>query len=503
MLTPIKLPPGVYRKGTPYQTQGRWRDANFVRWVGEIAQPIGGWRRITDDPLTGRVSGIFSFFDAADRSIIVVGTSSKCYGLEGSNVFDITPTGFIAGRDKTSRGLGFGAGAYGVSTYGTPRDGDGTLSLQANHWTFDNWGILLLALSYEDGRLWYWDAGDLATPPDAELTLVAAAPIDNLEMLVTNERHVMLLGAGGNPKKIQWSDREDFETWTPTATNRAGDLLLQTKGDIQTGMKVGAEILVLTNKDAYIVEYVGVPFFYGQRKVGVHCGILGPRAGTSVLDFSVWMAADGFYTYDGQVSPLECDVWDWVYRELDEKQSALITCGHNQQFTEVWWFFPTLNASSPIRYVAWNYSTGVWTIGVLGRTHWTTTGVWDLPLAAGTDSHVYEHETPLGTGVSIIRSRPFIESSPFDFNDGGQIVYVTKLIPDRDDVGGSLLRYTFKTRFAPNGVERTYGPYELDADGHTSVRFSGRQVALRVESGDDLDWRLGQIRVDAIAGGQR
>ena len=48
-------------------------------------------------------------------------------------------------------------------------------------------------------------------------------------------------GAGGNPRKVQWSDREDNTLWTPAATNEAGDLELNTSGQIMAGIKDALE----------------------------------------------------------------------------------------------------------------------------------------------------------------------------------------------------------------------------------------------------------------------
>ena len=65
------------------------------------------------------------------------------------------------------------------------------------------------------------------------------------------------------------------------------------------------------------------------------------------------------------------------------------------------------------------------------------------------------------------------------------------------------VQVTFKTRFYPNGTERSYGPY-LPANP-TDVRFTGREVRMRVEGRDaqPASWRWGIPRVDAVAGGRR
>jgi hypothetical protein len=44
----LKLPPGVYRNGTEYQSMGRWYDADLVRWIEGAMQPVGGWQKIQE-----------------------------------------------------------------------------------------------------------------------------------------------------------------------------------------------------------------------------------------------------------------------------------------------------------------------------------------------------------------------------------------------------------------------------------------------------------------------
>jgi len=76
---------------------------------------------------------------------------------------------------------------------------------------------------------------------------------------------------------------------------------------------------------------------------------------------------------------------------------------------------------------------------------------------------------------------------------------VTEMIPDEKTQGD--VDATFKTRFYPNDVERTYGPYNMS--NPTSLRFTGRQVRLRVEGSNADDWRVGINRLEVKAGGRR
>jgi len=76
---------------------------------------------------------------------------------------------------------------------------------------------------------------------------------------------------------------------------------------------------------------------------------------------------------------------------------------------------------------------------------------------------------------------------------------VTDLITDEQTQGD--VNVTFKSRFYPNDTEYTHGPYT--PSDPTSVRFSGRQFRMRVEGAKLGPWRVGNMRVDALAGGRR
>ena len=59
----------------------------------------------------------------------------------------------------------------------------------------------------------------------------------------------------------------------------------------------------------------------------------------------------------------------------------------------------------------------------------------------------------------------------------------------------------FSTRFYPNATEYNYGPYTMNTP--TSVRITGRQIAVKIEGNINTDWRVGIIRLDGKPGGLR
>lgn len=503
MLAKLKLPPGILGVGTRHDSQGRWRDGSLVRWNEGILQPVRPWSRITPIPLTGRICGMQPVLDNDQRKWLIIGSNEGVWVLGEGEAVDVTPAAFSAGYIVTEIAAGFGVGLYNTGDYGTPRSVPTGLSLEADNWSFDVWGEYVVGCSVGDGTALVWRPGTLSSPYDPEFLPIDNAPINNRALVVTTERHLLLVSAGGNPRKIQWSAREDYTEWTPSALNQAGDLELETAGSLQAAIKMVGGVVVLSEVDAFMVRFVGQPYGYGQTRIGHNCGIIGPHAGTSASDFAVWMGPTGFWMYQGQLHPVSCDVWDYVFRDIDYFQRAQVACGHNAEFSEVWWFFPKVGHPRNSHYVCWNYRENWWSVGVLGRSHWQTKGIWDHSVAAGHDGHVYEHEKLFSDPGAANRDAPYITSAPFEIGSGDQVMHITRLVPDQECRHTDALSYTFESRQAPVCGSATYGPYHPSPSGFTDTRFVGRELQWTVNVEDDVDWRLGVLRADIKPGGGR
>lgn len=496
-LAPIQIPSGISRNGTQYQTKGRWYDGNLVRWYDGQLRPIGGWVRTTTSAAADKIRRMISWGDNTDGRWIGLGTSTKLYVNRGAGVlYDVTPVGFVGGTDDATETLGYGGGPYGAAAYGTAREGGTYFPPQI--WFLDNWGQNMVACARSDGKIYEWalDTGTAAT-------VVANAPTSNLGILVSDERHLIALGAGGNRRKVQWSDKEDNETWTPAATNEAGSFELQTDGTIVGGTRVRGQILVVTDTDAHAMRYIGSPFIFSRERVGVNCGCASAGALISVESFAYWMGRKSFWMFDGAVvRPLPCEVSDYVFNDIALINSAKITSGHNWIFGEIWWFYPSATSLECDKYVIYNYREDHWSVGTLARTSWVAGDIFGSPYAAGTDNHVYQHEEGWTDNGSTRVGSIFVESGAYEIpTTGEQVMHIHQLIPDEATSGE--VSVSFKTRFTPNGTEYSYGPYTVRGDGYTDCRVAGRQVVVRIEPTVDDDFRVGVIRAEVKPGGRR
>ena len=502
---PLQFPAGMHSNGPEYANKGVWLKGNLVRWNEGWMRPVGGWARFgRQSPLQGVPRAMFTWQDNAMRGRIAIGTESKLYLHDGALATDITPSDLVDGNATGSLGLGYGAGLYGKSSYGTPRSGSGRV-LGATVWDLANFGENLVALSPADGRVFWWrpNTGGAA---DALATPITNAPDNNIGVVVTDERCVLLIGADGDPRRVQWSSIEDATDWTPTATNTAGALQLTTDGMLVNAAKLQGEVLLLTTDDAHVLRFIGTPLVYGVQRVGSGCGLVAPHAHAEAAGFCVWLSRQGFYVYDGAVRPLPCEVWTAVFDNLTEVQLSKVVAGTLAAFHEVWWFYPSAHSQENDSYVIWNYQENWWATGSLSRTAWADAGVMANPIAARDDGTLFIHESgwtadgAARAGTGLI----WAETAPFDLGDGDRVLHATQLVPDTDKLGADALTYEFKLRFTPNGPQHTTGKLALSRpDGYIDTRFSGRQAVLRVEPAKDGPFQLGRLRLAVQPEGQR
>lgn len=482
----LDIPAGVFANGTDLQASGRWRRANLVRWRDGAMQPVGGWaeRTSSGNRPAAAVRGITAWRDNSADRWVGMGTYDKLYVLSASGTLsDITPAGFSSGSETAALDIGYGKSFYGTGFYGTPRPDDGTYD-EATVWTLDNWGEYLVGCSTDDGKLYEWtlNTGSAAAQ-------ISNSPTSCLGLSVTAERFIFALGAGGNPKKIEWCDREDNTTWTAAATNEAGGIELQTSGQIMLARRVQGQHFILTDTDAHVATYTGPPFVYQIEKVGDACGAVSRRSAVTISTGEVyWMTKDRFCKFNGgTVQDLPCEVSDYVFGDISRAQESIIFAVENSAFREVWWFYPCNDATVCDRYVSYNYAEGYWTFGDLERCAGVDRGVFPNPIWLTEGGYVYDHESGRNTGSES----PYAESGPILLGDGERMHTVSEVIPDEGTAGEVTL--TLKSRQWPNATETEHGPYT--AANPINVLFTGRQTRLQVNGVANKDWRWGVPRL--------
>lgn len=501
----LDIPPGVVRNGTPYSVGRRWWDVNWVRWEEGQLTPIKGWvqgRNFGSNP----IRDAFSWRDNGKTPWYVAGSESQLFASSprptNDTIRNITPAGLAW---NASLKVGYGAGLYGDGLYGK---GAPFVVDSVGQWSFDNFGRYLMAVHSQDGRLFSWDP----STPTVVAVPVTNAPTGNGLVVVTDERMVMVLGGKNNPRRVKWSSREDMNTWTASATNTAGGFELNSSGAIVAACKVQGGILVLTDVDAHMIEYVGAPSYYARRRVSDEVGCSSKNALVGVTGGAFWLSKEGFWRYDGAITPVQSSVDSEVLKRGDLSAPINIFLGYNAYNREIWCFYPSVGSPVPNRYVFASIAGDpYWSVGSLSRTCFLNP-IWDTrPIMFNNQTEFYHELGDLAAGATRV-SNIYAETGQFEIATGDRVMRVDRIWPDgwtNDPVHGAnfadpAYRLTFKLRQAPTAPERVVGPVSFDnATGYTSVRFRSRSLAMRLTPTGDTPWALGKLRLRMKAGGTR
>lgn len=511
----LEIPPGIFHNGTRLQARNRWYHSSLVRWIEKnVIAPIGGWLQVAGVDLLGVPRGIHSWRGNDKSAWLGVGTTgsgtTKAYAIESAVVTDITPAGIVDGAENGSNQSVYGSGNYGAGLYGLGA-GAPTL-LDADVWHFDNFGQNLLGVLTSDGKLYYWDKN-----VSNDFVQASGSPTGLIGVVVTPERFIFALGAGGDGRTVRWPIQEGGLTvagdWTITGSNTAGDFPLATRGRIVAGRRGRRNTLIWTDVDLHAATFIGLPFVYSFEQVGDNCGLLGANAVVMVEGVAYWMSHERFFVYDGAVRALECEVADYVFGSFNRTQRTKVAAVSNTAFDEVTWYYPSAGASENDRYVTYNYRYGLWYYGNLERAVGVDRGVQRYPVLFDRQGQMFEHEKGEERSLSILiefpsgnrvvnYAVPFLETGPMEIMESEQLARVQKLLPDENTLGA--VQATFFVADAPTQTEASFGPFA--AAQPTDVRFTARQVRARfaeATAGQGTGWRVGIMRLGVIPAGRR
>lgn len=502
-LVPIIMPPGVVRGASPSDSPGRWYDTNLVRWRGGVLEPIGGWQRITSTPFSSRVRRIHRYRDNSKIFHTLLFLNDAIYASNNAGGWtDVT----IAGLSALGSGglpVGFGVGPHGEEFYGAARTvGSEVLSAIVPMWSADNWGEDVLAVSSADGRVLLYDT---SVPETAVTVLGGTTPTSNRAVLVTEERHAMCIQSGGNPRRVAWSTREDYTDWDfASTTNTAGFLELECKTPLFTMTKVRGGVLVWSETEVFAGRFIGSPFVYGFEVMD-ETRIIGPRALATDDGSAFWWSIDGFHVSDGsQLTRIPCPVWSYLMNNINRTvMASQVFASAHGSLPEIWFFYPSTDATVADSYVVYNYAEQWWAIGSLDREAMAPAVGSQAPVMAGTNHHIYNHEIGyMADGVSRADT-VYAESGAVVIPPAGdRNLEITQAMISSDN-DTDALELLFYTKQTPQGAERTFGPYSTRANGYIDTRVSGRDVRIRLNGVADTHWTAGQIRLDVVSGAKR
>ena len=468
---------------------------------------------IDDDNYTFVATATANSSDSGDGGASVVGA----YQIPIGNEIEVPFTGWSAGR------WGFGTWGFGGVTLAPMRI-----------WSQSNFGEDLF-FTYRGSAPFYWDASTGVNTRAVYVSSLGGASdvpvIANIAFVSDIFRFAFCFGANElgaaplDPMLIRWSDQEDVANWTPTALNQAGSLRLSQGTEIVAVRQARQEVLVWTDSAVYGLQYLGAPEVWGAQLLGSNITVVSPNGTIYANNVAYWMGIDKFYYYDGTVKTLPCTLRSYVFNDINKNQFNQVICGTNEQFDEVWWFYPSAGSTQNNRYVVYNYVENIWFYGNLSRSAWIDADLRDNPIAATYSNNLVSQEfgvdcNELGTANPIIAT---ITSGEFDIDEGDRFMMINRILPDMTFVGSTADAPSATMTILPlqNSGSGYYNPLSVGGNSTTTitrittvpieeftgqvfVRIRGRQIAVKIEStGLGVTWKLGKPRLDIRPDGRR
>jgi len=430
------------------------------------------------------------------------------------------------GLDVYIPGTGWGLNGWGEGTFGSAT----ALSVvnQLRLWTHDHFGENLI-MNVRGGGIYQWTENNGTNTRAVDMSGISGAnlvPTVGLQVITSEkDRHLIVLGADPlndagtartgtvDPMLIAFSDQEDNLQFEPLITNTAGSLRLSSGSSIIGAVKSRQEILVWTDTALYSMQFVGPPFTFAVNLVNEGTGLVGPKAAVTAPSAIYWMGYNNFYSYNGSVQTIPCNVHNYVFNDINLVQSFKINAFTIADKNEVGWFYCSSSSDEIDRYVIYNYMENLWTYGQLSRTAWLDAGIENFPRAVN-GGYLYQQEIGFDADGSPM-TNVFIESSDFDIGEGDQFTFIRRIIPDFkfiENQNNGSINIVVKTRNFPGDSLTTNSTNEIsETTQQAYVRGRARQMVLRFESNDDADndgnlgigWRLGATRIDIKPDGRR
>tara|TARA_R110000824_G_scaffold294740_3_gene483122 strand:- start:772 stop:2655 length:1884 start_codon:yes stop_codon:yes gene_type:complete len=432
-------------------------------------------------------------------------------------------------------GYGFGAGTYSRGTYGS---GTTTpVKIAQRDWWVENFDNDMF-MNIRNGAPYYWTRGSNADPAVSlavravSLTAISGAnevPVKVGKLILSqSDKHLVALGAvpygssdeaDFDPLLIRWATQDNPAEWEPKVTNSAGFLRCTHGSYIICGVITRQEMLIWTESHLYGLQFLGNTDVFGLQEYGDNITIASPRCVTTVNTIAYWMGIRKFYVYSGRVETLPCTVTDYVFDDFDYGQRDQVVSGSNEEFHEIWWFYPSNGSSTNDKYVVFNYLENVWYYGTMERTAWLDSPLRSYPQAVSTDfdtqlGTIYNHE--YGVDADGTAMEAYIQTNDVDLDDGFKLMLTRRVLPDVS-FGGSTagtdpaVTFEIRSRKFP-GTSLTDG---TDTASITSsnlttytkqlfMRVRARQMALKLSSNKlGTQWALGTPRVQVRADGEQ
>lgn len=495
----LELPAGIVGDDSDFTTRGYAASSGGRFWRNRF-ETTKGFESLTLQLLTGVCRTTFGWSDNNALQNFAFGLHNGLMVWREGGLYDITPSGFVAGAIDGTGGPGYGVGGYGEGDYGQTTPG----TYFPLTWSFgsrsESFGELFANPRGQTIYKWANDTG-------VDAAALTNAPAAVTYMLASWTGQISAFGCtdtGGtfNASCIRKSDAAAPTIWTPGTANTAQQFYIEGDGRIVGARSMGRYELVWTDSELHLGTYAD-GWTYERVAPG---GLCGPNAAIVVGSTAFWIGPDlQFYTYTLGSSPqlLVCPIRDDFADNAALGQNDKIVASSVSERGEVLWSYADArDGYENSRVIRLSIIDGAWTSSMLARTSFVDAGPAASPVATTYDGHAYFHER--GTSADGSPLSAYLRTGAQYLDQAERCLMLRGLWPDFKDQQGPI-NLTIYSRFYPQDEPTVSGPYVI-APNTQKVDFlvSGRTFDLLFESNSSpSSWRMGKPLFDAVVTSER
>lgn len=439
---------------------------------------------------------------AAESTQNRVGTATLKYLLPTGTNIAITNLGY--GADFYNAG----ASVTGVRAWNQPASASNIIT-RSTQWSLDTFGEDIIACR-RGSRIFKWDT-TIESTPDRAVIISASPSVNNYILVSPNDRHVVAFGSTEfgtgtfNPMLVRWSDQNNYNNFTPSVSSTSGENILTDGTEIVGAVRSRNAVNIWTDNSIWLMTFTGPPFVFSFQQGGTNCGLIGPHAAVDFDGISIWMGKDNFYAFDGQVRNLDCTVRRYIFENFNRNAEDKVYAGINSEFKEIIWLYCSSESTEPDKYVIYNPLEKTWSFGTTTYTTYDDKDVFGNTITTDVSSYLIDNEPPQIFTANGQPQASFIESAAFDIEDGNEMMFMDRLIPDFTLNNGNLKFSIIAQNFPVNDAV-TKGPFTITpATKKVDLRARGRQAIILVssEGTGGTEWRYGSLRLSLQEDGLR
>ncbi len=350
---------------------------------------------------------------------------------------------------------------------------------------------------------------------------------------------------------VKWSTEAATQTvpgtngWDETSsTNDAGEYELREGENIVEGLPLGDTFMIYTENSCWQMSYVGTPFIFSFR---LHDATVGALAKNCVAAFGgghfIFGNGDLFIN-DGQriTTLLPHKLRDYIFTILDGEEVEKSFVFADYAKTEMLACFVSSDSTTGQcdKAVIWNWSTNAFTIrDIPGLSHigygivedetslttwaaatptWSTvTGAWamswdqvqNVPLfASPSATKLYRDES--GNKEDTSNMTAFIEKTGISIDGNGNpdqsgVKRIKAIYPKMKISNSSSINVSVGSQMSTEEAVSWSSPIPFNPDSQSKVscRKTGKLLAVKFESSDDVEWQLNGLTLEIDNAGRR